>query len=66
MLNEKEKTWVQCQFCGHLYQVESYVPIDVSIINSICPKCEYEKALNCGSDEDIYRYYNVNLDERYY
>lgn len=66
MLSEKEKTWLQCQHCGYLYQTDAKVGFDLSIIDSVCPRCEYERALNCGNDEDIYRYYNTNLDERYY
>ena len=66
MLKEKENTWVQCQWCGHIYQIDDNIPIDRSIINSVCPKCRYEYALNCGNHEDIYYYYNANLDNRYY
>lgn len=66
MLREKENTWVQCQWCGYLYQIDGEIPIDKSIINLVCPKCRYDHALNCGNDESIYRFYNVNLDERHY
>ena len=66
MLKEKEITWVQCQCCGYLYQIDTKIGIDMSIINSVCPRCEYERALNCGNKEDIYSFYNVNLDERYF
>ena len=66
MLKGKESTWVQCQCCGYLYQINKEIPVDKSIINSVCPKCDYEHGLNCGKYEDIYDCYNLNLDERYY
>lgn len=66
MLNKKETTYVQCQCCGYLYQVNEIISISKSIIECTCPKCEYDHALNCGNYEDKYIYYNVNLDERYY
>ena len=64
---EKEYTYVQCQCCGHLYIVDNKIPITMSIINSICPKCGNNIGLNCGNrKEDIYLYMNENLDWRYY
>jgi transcription elongation factor Elf1 len=66
VLRGKEDTWVQCQCCGYLYQIDETISINKSIVNYVCPKCGYKHALNCGNYEDIYYYYNVNLDERYY
>ena len=66
MVREGETTWVQCQCCGYLYQIDMKIKIDKSIINSECAKCGYERALNCGDKEDIYLYMNENFDRRYY
>ena len=64
---ERECTWIQCQCCGYIYMVERKIHIDASIIRSECPKCHYDKGLNCGSEkEEIYTYMNPNLDERFY
>lgn len=66
-MNGKEQTYIQCQNCGHLYTVQKKIPISASIIKAKCPKCEYERGLNCGDkEEDIYMCYNVNLDPRWY
>ena len=63
----KECTWVQCQNCGHIYQVANKTSIGRSMIKSVCPKCDYDVGLNCGDDiEDIYYFINPNLDERYF
>ena len=64
----KEKTYVQCQNCGHIYYIEQTVPIDKLYIASVCPECEEDvKVLNCGNkEEDLYFYYDPVLDERYY
>ena len=63
-LREKEDcTWVQCRSCGHIYQVPRKYPSDVLFIESWCPKCECEMALNCGESKDeIYLYMDINLN----
>ena len=64
---EREKTWLQCTNCGCLYIIERKISIERSIVNSYCERCGYNKALNCGHNEDdvmILRDYF--LDERYY
>ena len=66
MIREKETTCVQCQCCGYLYQIDTKIGLDISIVNSVCTRFGYERALNCGNEEDIYLYYNTNLDTRYY
>ena len=64
---ERECAWIQCQCCGHIYLVDHKIKIEASIIESECPRCHYDKGLNCGDkEEDIYIYINSNLDERYY
>ena len=63
----KEKTWIQCLNCGHIYIVERKIPISVSVVKSECPKCEWSKGLNCGNkEEDVYYFYDPGLDERYF
>ena len=66
MLKEKEITHLQCQCCGYLYQINGIIDFNMSIINSVCPRCGYQRALNCGNEEEKYNFYNVNLDERYF
>ena len=69
---EKQSTWVQCQSCGELHKVKSkYASIsddDLYTEPIFCPKCRDEtKHLWCGEDEtEIYIYYNLNADPRYY
>lgn len=66
-MNGQEQTYIQCQSCGHLYTIQKKIPISASMIKAKCPKCGYERGLNCGDkEEDIPMYYNVNLDPRYY
>ena len=63
----KEKTYVQCLNCGHIHIIERKIPMSISIVRSWCPRCEWEKGLNCGYDEmDVLELKNYDLDERYY
>jgi hypothetical protein len=66
VVSKQETTHLQCQCCGHLYQINRIIDFNMSIINSVCPRCGYQRALNCGNEEEKYLYMNVNLDERYY
>lgn len=68
MLNDgKDRTYVQCQYCGHIYQIEIKISIEDSIIQSECPKCGDMVGLNLGDkEEDIYLYYNNVMDSRWY
>ena len=62
-----EQTYLQCCHCGEIYTVERKMSIEKLYINSYCPNCEHEKAINLGSDpNDIYLFYDVTLDERYF
>lgn len=64
---DKEKTIIQCLNCGHIYIIERKLPIRLSIINSECTRCGYQRGLNCGNkEEDIYYFYDPGLDERYF
>lgn len=68
MDGRKEKiSWIQCQCCGHVYTIQKEISIDISIIESKCPKCWYKIGLNCGDKkEDLYLFMNENIDPRYY
>lgn len=68
----KNVVWVQCARCGKTHRVEN---IEASISEDdlytkliFCPKCRDEtKHLWCGENqEDIYIYYDVTLDSKYY
>lgn len=64
---KQQGVWAQCTQCGNVDFLNINVPIDMLYIDSICKKCKNNKALNCGDkQEDIYKYYNPNLDNRYY
>ena len=67
-LHGKEYVYLQCQKCGHVYLVKNLsISDDDSIVKHQCPMCENNTALNVGHNkEDIYMYYNVNLDNRYF
>lgn len=63
----KEITYVQCQCCGHIYQIASKISIEDSIIQSECPRCGDLVGLNCGHTEmDVMEFKNPYLDERYF
>ena len=66
-----DKVWVQCQTCGELYQVDSKktsISEDDLYIHIFCPRCRNgTKHLLIGENrEDVYRFGNIVLDERYY
>lgn len=48
----KDKTYIQCLNCGHIYTIDQVISFEFSIIKSYCPKCGYIKGLNCGHSED--------------
>ena len=66
-VEEREKTWVQCTNCGHIYTIDDIIPMEKAIINSTCRKCEHERALNCGySETDCEELKDPYLDCRYF
>ena len=66
-VQERENTWIQCQCCGKLYQIDKKVPLSASMVKMECPRCGSYSGLNCGSNkDDVYLYLNPNVDERYY
>ena len=47
--------------------VEWKIPISISVVKVECPKCEWEKGLNCGYDDmDVMELKDPYLDERYF
>lgn len=65
--NGRTKTFVQCQTCGKIFQIPYEVEIDKLYITTECPLCGNATGLNLGEkEEDIYFFYNVNLDDRCY
>ena len=41
--------------------------MSISVVKSWCPRCEWEKGLNCGYNElDLMELKDPYLDERYY
>lgn len=64
---KKKNTFIQCQTCGKIYQIPYEIEIDKLYITAKCPGCGDTTGLNLGDKkEDIYEFYNVNLDPRYY
>ena len=60
-------THIQCQECGQIYEVPYAVEIDKLYVIADCPNCGMAKGLNLGNEkEDLYYFYNINLDPRCY
>ena len=65
----KDEGWAQCQTCGYLHKIKTQNTSDDDLyIKEYCPKCrDGTKHIWCGENqEDIYIYYNANLDPRIY
>lgn len=63
----KDRTYIQCLNCGHIYIVDRVISFEKSIINSCCPKCEYECGLHCGHNEDdVYELKDPYLSGEYF
>ena len=67
-MQERTKTWVQCQTCGLVYEIPESIHFDILYVTTYCPKCkEYSNVLNLGPEEDdIDLMKNYIFDERYY
>ena len=65
---DKQESTFQCQVCGDLHTLKTRHNIDSELfITAHCPKCRGEtKHLWCGDGQDVYIYYNLNIDPRYY
>lgn len=65
--NQETGSYIQCSNCGHIYMIKRKIPIDIPYVDCVCPKCEHDRGLNCGSDyDDMCLYMDYTLDERYY
>lgn len=63
----KKRTYVQCQTCGRIFQIPYTVEIDKLYIEAECSNCGESTGLNLGDqEEEIYNFYNVNVDPRFY
>jgi ribosomal protein L33 len=62
------EVWVQCQECGELHKKEIKYNIEDIYIKAYCSRCKDKTThLVCSEDEsEIYFYYNLNTDPRYY
>ena len=64
---KRKITYIQCQTCGEIYKIPRKVEIDTLYVDTHCPNCGVTTGLNLGDkEEDLYFYYNANLDYRYY
>ena len=67
MSTDRKKTWLQCQECGTIYRVPYTIDMDKMYVVADCPHCGMVIGLNLGDEEDeIYAFYNVNVDPRPY
>ena len=67
MNTEKDRTWLQCTNCGNIHIVERKISMEKSIVNSYCKQCGYQRALNCGyNEDDVAELKDYFLDKRYY
>lgn len=61
--------YLQCQQCGYVFKMEiKGVEKETSgFIIGQCPRCKGTDMLRIGeTPDDVYLYYNVNVDPRYY
>ena len=63
----QEGTYIQCTNCGEIYRIDYEIPLENVYVTCYCSKCEHERGLNLGSDQDdLYANLDPVLDERYY
>ena len=68
-MSRGQNEYLQCCNCGHIYKKQVQCNDDDLYIYGIeCEKCRREvKHLRCGTNpSDIYIYYDVVLDKRFY
>lgn len=64
---KKRNTFIQCQTCGKIYLTPYEIEIDKLYIIADCPHCGMATGLNLGDkEEDVYEFYNINVDPRFY
>lgn len=67
MGTRQENTYVQCLNCGRVHRIERKISMNIAVIESECPYCEWSKGLNCGySEMDLMELKDFSLDERYF
>lgn len=69
VIMKQEQWWLQCSVCGHIHKKKMIYDVEDDLyIEEICPRCRGKtRQLVCSEKEDdIYMYYNVNVDPRYY
>lgn len=68
-MNRERDEYLQCCCCGHISKQQIQCNDDDLYIDGVeCEKCRQEvKHLRCGEDSsDVYMYYDVVLDKRFY
>ena len=68
-MNKEYNEFLQCCSCGHIHRQQIQCNDDDLYIDSIrCEKCKQRvKHLRCGEESlDVYMYYDVVLDKRFY
>ena len=64
---EEKQVFLQCTDCGKIYRAIRNASVEQLYINNECPSCGHYRAINLGpNQDDIYLYYDVSLDERYF
>lgn len=64
---EKRGSWIQCTTCGEIHKSVNEYSIDEMYVNDYCLSCGSYRGLNLGNrKEEIYEFYDVNLDVKYY
>lgn len=56
---------VQCTQCGKIFKVNKEISYEDIYITEICPCCKKE-ATCLNLSDDVYRYYDPVMDNRYY
>ena len=56
---------VQCTHCGRIFKVNMEISYEDIYIKEICPCCR-EETTCLNLEDDIYRYYDPVMDNRYY
>ena len=68
MKYSEDRTFLQCTNCGKIYEVEGKWSADDLYIDNYCSCCGHNNRMLivCDDIDDIYKYYDNTLDERYY
>lgn len=68
VLGMKQKNYWQCTKCGSIHYIEYPYRTEELYYEMFCEECEEETSqLWCGDNlDDIYLYWDINNDPRYY